>query len=69
MLCLYLIPLNDELWFRIFMYSRAVGRSKNPGMPVLFGTHNLHSLVEIGLTDLTPLVQEVTYYTLIKLTL
>ena len=48
-------------------------------MPVLFGTHNLHTLVEIGLTDLpksggamaplTPLVQEVTYYTLIKLTL
>ena len=29
-----------------------VGRSENPGMPVLFGVHYLPSLVEIGLTDL-----------------
>ena len=32
--------------------SRAVGRSENPGVPVLFGGHNLPALVEIGLTDL-----------------
>ena len=31
---------------------RAVGRSENPGVPVLFGGHNLTPLVEIGLTDL-----------------
>ena len=30
---------------------RAVGRSENPGVPVLFGEHNLPPLVEIGLTD------------------
>ena len=34
--------------------SRAVGRSENPGVPVLFGGHNLppSPLVEIGLTYL-----------------
>ena len=31
---------------------RAVGRSKNPEVPVLFGGHNLSPLVEIELTDL-----------------
>ena len=31
---------------------RAVGRSENPGVPVLLGGHNLPPLVEIGLTDL-----------------
>ena len=31
---------------------RAVGRSENPGVPVLFVRHNLPPLVEIGLTDL-----------------
>ena len=31
---------------------RAVGRSENPGVPILFGGHNLPHLVEIGLTDL-----------------
>ena len=31
---------------------RAVGRSENPGVAVLFGGHNLPPLVEIGLTDL-----------------
>ena len=31
---------------------RAVGRSENPGVPVLFVGHNLAPLVEIGLTDL-----------------
>ena len=30
---------------------RAVGRSENPGVPVLYGGHNLPPLVEIGLTD------------------
>ena len=34
------------------VFSRAVGRSENPGVPVLFGGHNLPPLVEIGLTDL-----------------
>ena len=33
-------------------YDRAVGSSENPGVPVLFGGHNLSPLVEIGLTDL-----------------
>ena len=31
---------------------RAVGRSENPGVPVVLGGHNLSFLVEIGLTDL-----------------
>ena len=31
---------------------RAVARSENSGVPVLFGGHNLPPLVEIGLTDL-----------------
>ena len=31
---------------------RAVGKSENPEVPVLFGGHNLPTLVEIGLTDL-----------------
>ena len=31
---------------------RAVGRSENPGVPVLFDGHNLPPLVEIGLTHL-----------------
>jgi hypothetical protein len=30
---------------------RAVGRSENSGVPVLFRRHNLPPLVEIGLTD------------------
>ena len=30
----------------------AVGRSENPGVPVLFGGHNLPPMYEIGLTDL-----------------
>ena len=37
---------------RTFFNHRAVGRSKNPGVPVLLGGHNLPPLVEIGLTDL-----------------
>ena len=31
---------------------KAIGRSENPGMPVLFCGHNLLPLVEMGLTDL-----------------
>ena len=33
---------------------RAVGRSENPGVPVLYGGHNLPPLVEIELTDRVP---------------
>ena len=36
-----------------FIYERTfIGRSENPGVPVLFGGHNLPPLVEIGLNDL-----------------
>ena len=31
---------------------RVIGRSENPGVPVLFGGYSLLPLVEIGLTDL-----------------
>ena len=31
---------------------RAVGRYENPGVPLIFGGHNVPPLVEIGLTDL-----------------
>ena len=31
----------------------AVGRPENPGVPVLFGGHNMPPLVEIGLSDLS----------------
>ena len=34
------------------IFNRAVGRSENPGVPVLFGEHNLPPMVEIGLIDL-----------------
>ena len=34
------------------LVNRAVGRSENSGVPVLFGRHNLPPLVEIGLNDL-----------------
>ena len=40
--------ISNGLSFRY----RAVGRSENPGVPVLFDGHNLSPLVEIGLTDL-----------------
>ena len=36
----------------LLVWCRAVGRSENSGLPVLFGGHNLPPLVEIGLTDL-----------------
>ena len=34
------------------IYNKAVGRSENPGVSVLFRGHNLPPLVDIGLTDL-----------------
>ena len=34
------------------LYSRIIGRSENPGVPVLFGGHNLPPLIEIRLSDL-----------------
>ena len=37
---------------RSLMAIRAVGRSENPRVPVLFGRLNLPPMVEIGLTDL-----------------
>ena len=36
----------------VFLTSRAVARSENPEVPVLFGGHNRPRLVKIGLTDL-----------------
>ena len=44
-----------ESWLDVafdWVPDRAVGRSENPGVPVLFGEHTVPSLVEIGLTDL-----------------
>ena len=43
-----LVPSLTGRLFKPHRY-RAVGRSENPGVPVLFGGYNL---VEIGLTDL-----------------
>ena len=37
---------------RLTIRDRAVGRSENPGVPVLFGGHNLPPLVKIGLNEL-----------------
>ena len=37
---------------RLTIRDRAVGRSENPGVPVLLCGHNLPPLVQIGLTDL-----------------
>ena len=48
----YLSPLLFETNLLVSGY-RAVGRFENPGVPVLFGGHNLSFLVEIGLTDLS----------------
>ena len=49
-------PLSYGLHYLLAASSnRAVGRSEYPGVPVLFGGHNLSplvELVEIGLTDL-----------------
>ena len=35
------------------LHERAVGRSENPGVPVLFGVHKLLPLIDIELTDLS----------------
>ena len=43
---------NDHELRKRPLNNRAVGRSENPGVPVLFGGHNLSPSVEIGLTDL-----------------
>ena len=41
------------LYPQFFAYTfRAVGRSENPWVPVLFGGHNLSPLAQVGLTDL-----------------
>ena len=47
-------PIGVSFYFRVkfFVQCRAVGRSENPGVPVLFGGHNLSPLVDIGLTVL-----------------
>ena len=37
---------------KVRILNRAVGKFENPGIPVLFGGHNLSPLVEIQLTDL-----------------
>ena len=42
----------DSPYLHGYVSCRAVGRSENPGVPVLFGGNNLPPLVEIGLTDL-----------------
>ena len=34
---------------QVHVLHRVVGRPENPGVPVLFGGHNLFPLVEIGL--------------------
>ena len=42
--------ISDLRFFVV--WTRAVERSENPGMPVSLGGHNLAPLVEVGLTDL-----------------
>jgi hypothetical protein len=41
-----------RMYLHCYVSCRAVGRSENPEVPVLFGGNNLSPLVEIGLTDL-----------------
>ena len=45
-----------------YVQCRAVGRSENPGVPALFGGHNLPPLVEIGLTDLSKSGDAMAWY-------
>ena len=59
---------NTYVWRVHLFHHRAIGRSENPGVPVLFCGHNLPPLVEIGLTDLpkvpgddTPVSPQPTY--------
>ena len=47
-----LVTIALFLLFGTYLGCRAVGRSENPGVPVIFGGHNLPPLVEIGLLDL-----------------
>ena len=53
---LLIVPQNMTsfyiLTYLVTLDTRAVGRSENPGVPVLFVGHNLPPLVEIGLTEL-----------------
>ena len=45
--------MNEVTFYRKTLFiHRAVGRSENLGVSVLFGGHNLPPLVDIGLTDL-----------------
>ena len=44
--------MGSEIDHFCLLSVRAVGRSENPWVPVLFGGHNLPPLVEIVLTDL-----------------
>ena len=56
------VNLESNLWCSQFfqktsetiksIFARAVGRSENSGVPVLFSGHNLPLLIERGLTDL-----------------
>ena len=44
--------MQNEVPFDLTLF-RAVGRSENPGVPIVMWGQNRPSLVEIGLTDLT----------------
>ena len=44
--------LSGTYFLYLCSSNRAIGRSENLGVPVLFVGHNLPPLVEIGLTDL-----------------
>ena len=48
---LFIVPMNPQQCWKAKL-ERALGRSENLEVPVLFGGHNLTRLVEIGLTDL-----------------
>ena len=44
--------MNNKMAKCNMCYFRAVGKSVNPGVPVMFGGYHMSPLVEIGLTDL-----------------
>ena len=48
----WLTSINIDPKCHSYLVYRAVGRSENPGVPVLFSGNKLPPLVEIGLTDL-----------------
>ena len=53
MTCVFFHELFFTCFFNDLSTLQAVGRSENPGVPVLFGGHNLpYPTVEIGSTDL-----------------